>query len=237
MKTIKQIITVVALAIFMLGSFNINAQKNNSLDYVGKSHNKNLDKIYNLLKVKNINSKEEAIQEIIKISKKLITTNDREILDFQNNDFNFYPIQTYDFYFKLIESKKDINIPSDYKNYMRKMELLINTQDKQGLVKLVDEVNNNVKNKNTQEGILATIAVAYNSLEYWGINSNQDKWNVFKFVSKTNKEKKAWWKVGAVDAIACVGSIALGFFTAGIAWAGVGIATATSSAIAAVMIQ
>jgi len=236
MKTIKQIITVIAVAIFMLVSFNGNAQKNNPLDYVGKSHNKNLDKIYELLKVKNINSKEEAVKAITEISKKLITKNDREILDFQNNDFNFYPIQTYDYYFKLIESKKDISIPSDYKNYTLKMELLINAQDKQGLIKLVDEVNNNVKNKNTQEGILSAIAVAYNSIEYWSVNTNQIKWEDFKFASKMTK-KKAWWKVGAVDAIACVGTIAAGFFTVGIAWAGVGIATATSSAIAAVMIQ
>lgn len=236
MKTIKQIITVIAVAIFMLVSFNGNAQKNNPLDSVGKSHNKNLDKIYELLKVKNINSKEEAVKAITEISKKLITKNDREILDFQNNDFNFYPIQTYDYYFKLIESKKDISIPSDYKNYTLKMELLINAQDKQGLIKLVDEVNNNVKNKNTQEGILSAIAVAYNSIEYWSVNTNQIKWEDFKFASKMTK-KKAWWKVGAVDAIACVGTIAAGFFTVGIAWAGVGIATATSSAIAAVMIQ
>jgi hypothetical protein len=234
MKKLHKLITVVALAIFMLGSFTANAQKNNPLDYVGKSHNKNLDKIYSeLLKAKNVNSKEEAKKVITEISKKMISEKDIEKLDFLNNDFNFYPPQTYDYYFKLIESKKDIKIPSDYKKYSLKMESLIKAQDKQGLIKLVDEVKSNVNNKNIQEAILAAIAVAYNSMEYWSVNTN--KWQGFKFTS--NVAKSDWWKVGAVDAVAAAITIGAGFFSGGIAWGSVGVVTARSSAIAAVMIQ
>ncbi len=67
MKTLKNTITLVALFAFL---FNY-GQKNNPMDYVGKLHNKDLEKIYaHLTAMKNIKTKKDAVKEIINFMNK-----------------------------------------------------------------------------------------------------------------------------------------------------------------------
>ncbi len=146
---------------------------------------------------------------------------------------NSYSIKPIDYYFQIIEKNENVQLPIEYKKYLIKAEQLVNNHDKQSMVNLVDEVKKNVRDKKIQNKILASIAIGYNSIEYW--DRNETKWKGFKFISKTNK--KPWWKVGAVDFVAGGITAAAGFFSGGIAWGAVGWATARASAIAAIMIQ
>jgi hypothetical protein len=191
MKTIKQIITVVAVAMFMLSSFTGNAQVNNPYNNYGIEHNKILDFAYNKIKNSEVTVlkktvKREFFSNIIldyystnKIKTNLTKANLNEFF----SEFVFPPklSPTYPDYNKLPYSNQYINFTN----------LIFDKTVKGDIASMLNLVNDINKyeglTKKEKENLLKITSLAYNSLNYW--RNNSGKWLTLAPNNKSQSKK------------------------------------------------
>lgn len=208
MKKIKQIITVVALAIFMLGSFSGNAQANpnNPYDSAGLQHNKVIKQFLEKYDSKNLSN-----QETLNILNNLCDENE---IKGEKADMNFINFGIKDFKnnFRNVVNKSSLS-----KNGKLRFQGLLDYMITEGfkgeisyyqffnyIIKFEDTIKNDKSiTKKDMEFILKATSVARYSTFLWG-NYYYDNMSLKSLNSKmtANDGMTTWWQwliIGASD--------------------------------------
>ncbi len=196
-KLINQIVTVIVLVVFMLGSFSVKAQSNpkNPYDYAGKQHNKVISKSLKKYSITKFSDKQLAfVNNLIdsyNIKGKRLTINEINfIMDDYKNDF------------KNVINKSDLSstgkkIIQDLISNVIKMsydEKITYTIFYNSVVSLENKILSNKKlSPNDMKSLLELTSIA----RYSGF-----LWNDFYNIKNTSSKKsfqeniyiKKWWK-------------------------------------------